>query len=649
MCGIAGILERDPQRRADPGIVRAMVESLHHRGPDAGGYVDLGRAVLGIRRLAVIDPAGGEQPMRDPAGRAWIVFNGEIYNYRELARDLTARGARLRTHSDTEVLLHLFAERGVKCLEALNGMFAFAAYDRERDLFLLARDRLGIKPLYYRETAERIWFGSEVKAILADRRVPRELDPQALHDFLAFDYMPAPLTAIAGVRQLLPGTYLAVERGVPRTASYWTLDYTPEEGVSPGAWAERVRHALDEAVRRQLVADVPFGAFLSGGIDSSAVTAFMGRHLAEPVRTFSIGFREPSYNELPRARAVSRALGTRHEELVVDPDIASLLPRLVWHADEPSADSSAVAVYLVSELARRHVTMVLSGDGGDELFAGYETYQAAAWRRFYRALPGPLRRGIVRPLVLGLPVSDRKVSLEMKAKRFVTGAEQSAERAHYAWRNIFSEEARRALYTPAFAARFTPLDSFRFYEEHFAASRNRDPLSRLLHVDTRFYLPNDMLVKVDRMSMAHSLEARVPFLDHTLVELAARVPAAVKFPRLRKKALLKAALRGVVPDLSLTGPKRGFNLPMAAWLRGPLDPLVRETLGRERQEALGIFRPDVVEGLLAAHRSRSRDHAFQIWGLLVFTLWHEAYIEETGRYEPPSPRRPATALSVEAA
>jgi asparagine synthase (glutamine-hydrolysing) len=649
MCGIAGILERDPAARVDAEAVRPMVEILHHRGPDSGGYVDLGRCVLGMRRLAVIDPAGGEQPMGDPRGRAWIVANGEIYNYRELARGLEARGRRLRTRSDTEVLLHLFAERGVDCLPLLNGMFAFAAYDRDRDLFLLARDRLGIKPLYYRETAERIWFGSELKAILADPRVPRELDAQAVHDYLAFNYMPAPLTAIRGVRQLLPGTYLAVERGRVRLAPYWRLDYTPEDGVDPGVWTERVRAALEEAVRRQLVSDVPFGAFLSGGVDSSTVVAFMRRHLDHPVRTFSIGFRERSYDELPRARQVAAALGTAHEELVVDPDVAGLLPRIVWHSDEPSADSSAVAVFLVAELARRHVTMALSGDGGDELFAGYETYQAAAWRRLYRAFPGPVRRGILRPLVERLPVSHRKVSLEQKAKRFVAGAEHSAERAHYAWRNIFSETARRALYTPGFAARFTPLDSFRFYEEHFAESAGWDPLSRLLHVDTRFYLPNDMLVKVDRMSMAHSLEARVPLLDHELVELAARVPAAVKFPGLRKKALLRRAVRGIVPDAALRGPKRGFNLPVPVWLRGPLDPLVREALGRERQSRLGVFRPEVVEGLVAEHRAGTRDRSFEIWGLLTFTLWHEAYLEQGERYRPPAPRRAAAPVSVEAA
>ncbi len=630
MCGIAGFLERERERRPDPDALRRMVEIIHHRGPDDGGCVTVGPAALGMRRLAIIDLDGGAQPMSDESGTAWIVFNGEIYNFRELARELEAEGVPLRTHSDTEVLLKLFLTRGPECVRDLNGMFAFAAYDRRQDLFLLARDRLGIKPLFYRSTPERLWFGSELKTILADPRVPRELDPQSLHDFLAFNYMPAPETAIRGVRQLLPGHRLIVQHGAERTEPFWELSYETEEGRSEDYWVEAVRDGLEAAVRRRLVADVPFGAFLSGGIDSSAVVAFMARHLDRPVKTFSIGFDEPSYSELPQARVAAREFGTEHHELVVSPDVADLVPRLVWQSDEPSADSSAIPVYYVSQLAREHVTMALSGDGGDELFAGYETYQAYQWRDRYRRVPQFLRRGVIAPLVRAIPPSSRKVSLEFKAKRFVHGAELSMERAHYSWRNILDDAARRGLYTDAFAGSFAPLDSFRFYEEHFRESQEWSPINRLLHVDTRFYLPNDMLVKVDRMSMAVSLEARVPFLDHELVELAARIPESIKFKNREKKALLRKALRGVVPDRLLDAPKKGFNVPIPVWLRGPLRPLVEEELGERRQRELGLFRPEAVRTLLDEHLTGRRDRSFELWGLLTFTLWHGLYIEGDG-------------------
>ncbi len=646
MCGIAGIVERDRSRRPDEGALRRMVEVLHHRGPDSGGMVAVGPAGLGMRRLAVIDPAGGGQPMSDEAGEAWVVYNGEIYNFRELARDLEAGGVHLRTRSDTEVLLRLFQRHGPDCVRFLNGMFAFAAYDRRRNLLLLARDRLGIKPLYYRLDPDRLRFGSEVKAILADPRVPREIDPQAVHDFLAFNYMPAPQTALKGVRQLEPGHRLVLENGRERIERYWELRYEPERTRPEEYWVGAVRDSLEASVKRRLVSDVPFGAFLSGGIDSSAVVAFMSRHLDRPVKTFSIGFREPSYSELDQAGIAARAFGTEHHELVVEPDVADLVPRLVWHSDEPSGDSSAIPVYLVSELARRHVTMALSGDGGDELFAGYETYQAHHWRRAYRRIPRLVRSGLLRPLVESLPPSSRKSSLESKAKRFVRGAELSSERSHYSWRNIMDDALRADLYAPGFAAGFTPLDSFRFYREHFDRSRGWDPLDRMLHVDTGFYLPNDMLVKVDRMSMACSLEVRVPYLDHTLVELAARIPPEIKFKGREKKALLKRALRGMVPDVLLDQPKKGFNVPIPIWLRGPLAPLARETLGPERQRRMGLFRPEAVTRLLEEHLSGRRDHSFPLWGLLTLSLWHEIFLEGGERRFQSPPAEPARTVEA---
>jgi len=469
-----------------------------------------------------------------------------------------------------------------------------------------------------------------------------------VHDFLAFNYMPAPLTAVRGLRQLLPGTCLTLEKGRETIRSYWDLSYETVTGRSESDWVEAVREGLDKAVERRLISDVPFGAFLSGGIDSSAVVAFMSRHLAQPVKTFSIGFREPSYNELSQARIAAKAFGTEHHELVVEPDVADLVPRLVWQSDEPSADSSAIPVYCVSELARRHVTMALSGDGGDELFAGYETYQAHHWRRRYRRIPGFVRRGLFRPLVHALPVSSKKISLEFKAKRFVDGAELSAERAHFAWRNIWTEAMRRELYTEGFGRSFEPLDSFRFYEEHFEASRGWSPINRLLHVDTRFYLPNDMLVKVDRMSMACSLEARVPFLDHTLVELAAGIPEEIKFKGREKKALLKRALRGIVPDSLLDAPKRGFNVPIPVWLRGPLRPMAEDLLGEERQRRLGLFRPEVVERVLREHLDGRRDRSFELWGLLTFTLWHELFLEGEGRGFANAPEIPSRIVGASA-
>ncbi|NNF08502.1 MAG: asparagine synthase (glutamine-hydrolyzing), partial [Candidatus Eisenbacteria bacterium] len=494
MCGIAGFIERDRSAKAEATTLEKMVEVIHHRGPDSGGGAVVGPAALGMRRLAIIDVAGGDQPMRDDTGRFWLVFNGEIYNFRELAKDLESRGVTLRTRSDTEVLLHLFALEGADCLKKLNGMFAFAAYDKQENRLLLARDRLGIKPLFYRLDKDRLWFGSELKTILADPRVPRTLNRQALHDFLAFNYMPAPLTAMKGISQLLPGTFMLLENGQESIHSYWDLEYEPDHSRDEAYWIEATRSGLEESVKRRLVSDVPFGAFLSGGIDSSAVVAFMSRHLDQPVKTFSIGFEEPSYNELSQAKIAADTFKSEHHELVVKPNVSELISRLVWHSDEPSADSSAIPVFLVSQLARKHVTMALSGDGGDELFAGYETYQAHHWRNQYRKIPKVLRHGVIRPLVHAIPPSSKKVSLEFKAKRFVNGSELSAEQSHYSWRNIFSEAMRDDLYTSAHRSSFEPQPSFRFYEQHFERSRGWDFLNRMLHVDTRFYLPNDMLV-----------------------------------------------------------------------------------------------------------------------------------------------------------
>ncbi|HEU4365192.1 MAG TPA: asparagine synthase (glutamine-hydrolyzing), partial [Candidatus Krumholzibacteria bacterium] len=529
-------------------------------------------------------------------------------------------------NGDIEPIVHLYEEIGDEVPTRLRGMFALALWDGPRRRLLLARDRLGVKPLYYADTGEMLVFGSEIKSILAHPSLRRRVDPETLHHYLSLNYVPAPRTMVEGVRQLRPGELLVCDASGPRTREYWDLRFQAEDGVGEDEWARRVRDKLDEATRIRLVSDVPFGAFLSGGIDSSAVVAMMAGALSEPVKTFAIDFTEKSFSEAGHAARVATRYRTEHHVRTASVEVVELIDDLIWYADDPLADSSMIPVYLVSQFAREHVTMVLTGDGGDEAFAGYPTYNAHFIRALYRKIPGPVRRNVVRRLAQALPVSHSKVSFDFRAKRFVAGAELDPEESHFWWRVILSESAKRDLYTPALRAQVGDRPTSELYREHFERSGTDDPLSRMLYADTRFYLPADMLTKVDRMSMANGLEARGPFLDHELMELAARIPSAIKFRGRRQKYILKRAVAPLLPPEILRRRKAGFNVPVAAWLHGAFGDYARTVLAPDRVAAAGFFRPEAVRRLLDEHAASRADHSFAIWGLVCFQLWYERFI-----------------------
>jgi asparagine synthase (glutamine-hydrolysing) len=624
MCGIAGFFHSARGREALRSELEPMIEAIVHRGPDSAGHFCEDGIALGMRRLKIIDLEGGEQPMFDAHRNVVLTFNGEIYNHDELRRDLQAKGHEFRTRSDTEVLVYMYREYGEAMFERLNGMFAIALADMPRRRVVLARDRLGIKPFFLAERGGTWLWGSEVKCLLANPSVTPAVNVANLPDYLFLNYMPPDRTLFEGIEQLGPGEMAILDDSGIQRRHYWNLSFAPDESITEQQAVEESMALLDDAVRMRLMSDVPFGAFLSGGIDSSAIVALMAKHMDQPVKTFSIGFAEKSFDERPYARRVAERYGTEHHELVVEPEkeILDLLPMLVEHTEEPTADSSALPVFLVSRLAREHVTMVLSGDGGDEVFAGYETHNAWAVAEKWRRVPGFIRNGIVRPLVEALPVSDSKISFEFKAKRFVRIAELGAERAHFSWRRIVDEETQAEL----LGANLVGPSPWQRHAHHFSDAGTDDPLGKMLYVDTRFYLPGDMLVKVDRMSMATSLEARVPFLDHRLVEYAAKIPSKVKFPGGKKKYLLKKGLEPLLDHDLLYRKKAGFNVPKNQWLRNELRELVGDVLAPGRLARHGLLDPTVVGRLVEEHQKRRADHSFAIWSVLIFQLWYDRFV-----------------------
>ncbi|MBI2371976.1 MAG: asparagine synthase (glutamine-hydrolyzing) [Deltaproteobacteria bacterium] len=627
MCGISGVLGFGGAP-ASPAIVRAMTAALSHRGPDGEGHYVNGPIGLGHRRLAILDPSpAGRQPMSTESGSVWITYNGEIYNFRELRAILEGRGHRFRSNSDTEVILRAYEEWGIECIHQFNGMFAFALWDRGRGRLWLVRDRLGIKPLFYALLSDRLLFASEIKALLCDRTFERRVDPIALHHYLSLNYVPAPLTLLKGVRQVLPGHYLAIdEGGRVEEHEYWDLRFEEDGDRGDAFYLEAFEALLRDAVHAHLVSDVPLGAFLSGGLDSSGLVSFMSELLGGPVKTFSVGFSSRSYSELGFARRVASACGTEHHERELAPDISRILPTVVRHAEEPTADASMVGVYYLAQLAREQVKLVLSGDGADEILAGYETYLAPEVIRWYRKLPRWVRRGVLGPLVRVLPESGRKMSVGFRLRRFVRWAELDPERAHAAWRISFDEAEKRRLYGSELAEAAQGLDTFDLYGPVFAKTNAGHPLNRLLYADTRFYLPNDMLVKMDRMGMAHGLEVRVPYLDHRVVELAARIPPRLKIgPGHTRKYLLKQVLRSRVPEEILRRRKEGFLPPVALWLDRHWE-FVADTIGSSRIMKAGLFRAEAVRELLE-RRSGTIGWGLQVWGLLSLAIWSDLYLD----------------------
>ena len=624
MCGIYGLLDLRGALVSAPAL-SGMARVTTHRGPDDEGVHVDGSLAMGMRRLSIIDVAGGRQPLSNEDGTLWLVANGEIYNYRELSRNLIAQGHRFATGSDCETLLHLYEQYGDDFLGKVNGMFAFALWDAKRRRLILGRDRLGVKPLYTWTDGKRLVFASEAKAILQVPGVPTSLDRKALLAYLSLGYVPAPQSMFEGIRKVPPATLLMAEDGAIRTHRYWNVPRQVDRSLDEKTWVDRVRAALEQAVALQMVSDVPIGAFLSGGIDSSAVVAFMARHSDRPVRTYAIGFdgggAESYYNELPYARRVASLFGTEHHEIIVRPDVVSLLPKLLWHLDEPIADSAFVTTYLVSEFARRDVTVILSGVGGDELFGGYRRYLGNHYQQRFDRLPGALRRAIS---VLGerLP-SDRHspiLNTLRLAKGFLAGAGLPLEERYRTYVEVFDEDSVAGI-----VGRSQRIDSA--VAAAFAEAGGNDDLNRMLAVDAATQLPDDLLLLTDRMSMAVSLECRVPLLDHELFELAAVIPEDVKLRAGRLKHVMKAALRDVLPADILDRRKRGFGTPMGAWFKGALSPLLRELLSAEAVRRRGLFHYPSVAALIEAHQANRIDGTDRLLALLNFEVWARLYLD----------------------
>jgi asparagine synthase (glutamine-hydrolysing) len=608
----------------DAGLLEAMCARLEHRGPDARGIHRSGPAGLGIQRLRVIDIETGDQPVFNEDGTVAVVLNGEIYNFRELRARLRRSGHRFATKGDTEVIVHLYEEEGPDCVRSLDGMFALAVWDEPRRQLLLARDRLGKKPLFYSQRTGALTFASELNALMADPEIPRDLDYAALDSYLAYGYVPAPLSAFRSVRKLEPASTLLVRDGDAKIRSYWRLDYSSKPDCTPTEAAERVREEVGRAVRSRMVADVPLGAFLSGGIDSSAVVAAMAEASTEPVRTFSIGFATDTarFNELPRARLVAERFATEHHEFVVEPSAVDLLPEVVDRYGEPFADSTAIPSLYLAELARRHVTVALNGDGGDESFGGYSRYRANMLLGRLARAPRALRRAAAAAGRL-LPASGRIDSTLNRARRIALSLPLEPQARYFAYAADLDRLPRDELYTPELSEQVDGAVAADFVARAWEDSSGDALLDRMLEVDVRTYLPGDLLVKIDVATMAHSLEARSPLLDHRLMQLAASLPPDQKVRGAETKIALRAAMRGTVPDEILDGRKQGFEVPLAEWLRGDLRDLVGDVLLGQQATERGYFRQQRVRQLVDDHLAGKRDNSRGLWTLLVFELWLE--------------------------
>jgi asparagine synthase (glutamine-hydrolysing) len=594
-------------------MLKRATDAMAHRGPDDEGLHLDGPLGLGNRRLSIIDLPGGHQPLANEDQSVWITFNGEIYNYRDLRPDLLARGHRFRTNSDTETILHLYEEYDLAFLDQLRGMFAFGLWDSRKRQLLLARDRLGVKPLFYRLDPGRLAFASELRALRELLRQPPEIEPQSVYDFFGFRYIPAPRTLYRGVEKLLPGYFLVADSQGVRSQPYWDIPAEAETAKPPKEIAAEVVARLRESVRLRLISDVPLGAFLSGGTDSSAIVAFMAELGARPLRTFSVGFDEPEYSELPFARAVARRYSTEHHELVVKAEhLQDELPRLVAFRDEPVAEPTDVALYLLSRLAARSVKVVLAGEGGDELFAGYPKYAADRLACLVSALPHNFTAALIR----WLPYRHGRVKIALEALSRRDEAERYAT-----WFASFSREERESLFAPEFLAQVNPAHPAHVFASYLEKVRDRSPLKRMLYADLKIWLPDNLLLRGDLMTMAASIEERGPFLDHRLVEFAARLPTCRLTGGFRPKALLKHALQPYVPREALFRRKVGFRVPVGDWFRKPLKPFIADLLLSSQAMKRGYFSPTSIERFVHEHFAGVRDRQKQLWALVNFELW----------------------------
>lgn len=639
MCGIVGIAKLGGAP-VDQALLRRMCDAIVHRGPDDEGYYasdaesgfgdqlnGAGRVGLGMRRLSIIDLATGKQPIHNEEKTVWVVLNGEIYNYPELRAELESRGHSFYTNTDTEAIVHAYEEYGSDVPKHLRGMFAFALWDVRREQLLLARDRVGKKPLLYSKIGTRLVFASEFQAMLAHPDVPREVNTEALSDYLSFMCVPAPETAFRHIHKLEPGHTLIWKNGEMQIERYWSLDFRNKTDLGEKEAGERAVDLLRDAVRVRLMSDVPLGAFLSGGIDSSAVVALMSELSGERVKTFSIGFDEKDFSEIEHARRVAQRFGTDHHEFVVRPNAIEVLPTLVRHYGEPYADSSAIPTYYLAKMTRQHVTVALNGDGGDECFAGYERYAAMRLGERYSKLPRLVREHVLEPAIGAIPAAGATRSRMGKARRFLDVVGRPTGERYLRWTCVFNDEMKAEMCTREFLTQTAQAKAIRFVQPWFSGNGEIEVVDRALMADTFNYLPNDLLVKVDIASMAVSLEARSPFLDHHVMEFAASLPARFKLRGLTTKYLLKNALRGLVPQENLTRGKMGFGVPIGHWFRAELKGFLKETILSKRSLGRGYFKPAAVRRLVDDHVAHQRDYSHQLWTLLMLELWHQEFID----------------------
>jgi asparagine synthase (glutamine-hydrolysing) len=626
VCGIVGIVNNGANA-VDEVLLSQMCAAISHRGPDDDGFYVNGPVGLGMRRLSIIDVKGGQQPIHNQDRTAWIVFNGEIYNYRELRADLEKLGHKFYTNSDTEAIIHAYDRYGADCPKHLRGMFAFAIWDERTQELFLARDRVGKKPLLYAQLNGEFLFASEFSSLLLHPKVSRDVDMRALDYYLSFMCVPAPLTAYRSIKKLEPGHSLRWRKGEMKIERYWQPDFSQKVDISEAEAGERTIEILRDAVRVRLMSEVPLGAFLSGGIDSSAVVALMSEESSERVKTFSIGFEEQDFSELHHARRVAEHVGADHHEFIVRPDALEVLPILVEHYGEPYADSSAIPTYYVARETRKHVTVVLNGDGGDESFAGYERYAAMRLAEKYYRLPALLRDSVIKQAAELLPSSEGKRNRVRDAKRFLRAASLPRVERYMRWVSAFDAPAKLDLYSDRFRHETADMNAAGALEPWFAHVNGSGIVDAALLTDIMTYLPNDLLVKVDIATMAVSLEARSPFLDHHVIEFAASLPEKFKLRGLTTKYLLKRVLKRLLPAENLERRKMGFGVPIGHWFRGRLQPFLRDTLMADRAWNRGLFKPSAVDQMVELHTRGERDYSHQLWTLLMLELWFQRFID----------------------
>lgn len=627
MCGICGIYSFDRLPPSAPKTTRDMCAVMVHRGPDEDGYFHDEKVALGMRRLSIIDLDTGHQPMTNEDRSVWVILNGEIYNFPALRKELIAKGHRFTSRSDTEVLVHLYEEEGKDFALRLNGMFAIALWDARKRRLLLVRDRLGIKPLHYLHLKNEFIFASEIKCLLQSD-YQKEIDLEAVSRYFTFEYIPAPQSIFKGIHKLMPGHMICIERDRLSVESYWDLchRYSAEAPQPPEAIEREINRRLKDSVEKRLLSDVPLGVFLSGGVDSSAITALMSEVAGSRVKTFSIGFKEKSFSELSYAKQVADHFHTDHREFVVESHaVKELVPILVRFLDEPLADASVIPTYIISKLARRFVTVVLSGEGGDELFAGYDTYKAYQLARWYRKVPGFIRNRIIKTAVARLPASPKRLSFEFKAKKFISGIDYPPEIANVVWWGAYDPDEKQRLFNPEISSALQE-DVFAPIHSHMNRSRAQTPLDNLGYLDLKLYLQDDLLVKADRMSMANSLELRVPFLDHEFVEYAASIPSSLKLRGLSTKYILKRALRNRLPREILTRKKIGFDIPLGVWIQNELKDFASDVLSPANLNRHGFFSADYVQTLLKQHFQGEHNHRQRLWPLIIFQFWYNRYM-----------------------